>query len=62
MAFSDMVSGASEWMATVEGRSGDEWEGGGEVRTLKLWRWDGERQVSCFPDGRELEEADEIGT
>jgi NET1-associated nuclear protein 1 (U3 small nucleolar RNA-associated protein 17) len=43
VAFSDRVKGQSEWMATVEGRPGDEWEGGGEVRNLKIWRWDGQR-------------------
>lgn len=46
VAFSDPVKGKSEWMATVEGRKGDEWEGGGDVRNLKIWRWDGQRSVA----------------
>ena len=29
------------WMATIEGRQGDEAEGGGDVRTLKIWRYEG---------------------
>ncbi|KAI9638599.1 WD40-repeat-containing domain protein [Dioszegia hungarica] len=45
VAFSDAVKGQCEWMATVEGRKGDEWEGGGEVRNLKIWRWDGQRYL-----------------
>jgi NET1-associated nuclear protein 1 (U3 small nucleolar RNA-associated protein 17) len=35
--------GQSEWMATIEGRQGDEYEGAGAVCNLKVWRWDGAR-------------------
>jgi NET1-associated nuclear protein 1 (U3 small nucleolar RNA-associated protein 17) len=30
-------------MATVEGRRSDECEGGGFVKTLKFWRWAGDK-------------------
>lgn len=39
VAFSDHVEGSNRWMATVEGRKGDQAEGGGLVKTLKFWRW-----------------------
>ncbi|KAL7422218.1 NET1-associated nuclear protein 1 [Cryptotrichosporon argae] len=47
VAFSAASAGgaAAEWMATVEGRDADDAEGGGRVKTLKLWRWDGARYV-----------------
>ncbi|CAK9780920.1 WD40 repeat-like protein [Cutaneotrichosporon oleaginosum] len=45
VAFSAVRDGRSEWMATVEGRPADETEGGGLVRTLKFWRWNGDRYV-----------------
>ena len=45
VAFSDAQDGVSRWMATIEGRAGDEVEGGGAVKTIKVWRWDGERRV-----------------
>jgi NET1-associated nuclear protein 1 (U3 small nucleolar RNA-associated protein 17) len=35
------IAFTSTWMATIEGRQGDEAEGGGDVRTLKVWRNDG---------------------
>ena len=43
VAFSDAQDGESRWMATVEGRKGDEVEGGGLVKNLKIWRWDGSK-------------------
>lgn len=45
VAFSAAVDGRSEWMATVEGRRADQHEGGGFVKALKFWRWNGERYV-----------------
>ncbi|KAL1411238.1 NET1-associated nuclear protein 1 [Vanrija albida] len=45
VAFSPPRDGRSEWMATVEGRTRDEDEGGGFVKTLKFWRWNGERYI-----------------
>ncbi|BEJ16091.1 hypothetical protein CspHIS471_0506960 [Cutaneotrichosporon sp. HIS471] len=45
VAFSAVLDGRSEWMATVEGRPADETEGGGLVKTLKFWRWNGDRYV-----------------
>lgn len=45
VAFSAAVDGKSEWMATVEGREADQFEGGGFVKTLKFWRWNGDRYV-----------------
>ena len=51
VAFSEAVNGQSEWMATVEGRQGDEYEGSGGVRVLKVWRWDGERYVILCSTG-----------
>jgi NET1-associated nuclear protein 1 (U3 small nucleolar RNA-associated protein 17) len=41
VAFNDAVQGSSRWMASVEGRQGDDVEGGGLVRNLKIWKWDG---------------------
>ena len=35
------VTFTRNWMATIEGRQGDEAEGGGDVRTLKIWRYEG---------------------
>lgn len=40
VAFSHESNGRSAWMATSEGRDGDEREGGGKVRAVKVWRWD----------------------
>jgi NET1-associated nuclear protein 1 (U3 small nucleolar RNA-associated protein 17) len=45
VAFSAVRDGRSEWMATVEGRPADEAEGGGLVKTLKFWRWNGDRYI-----------------
>ena len=41
VAFSEPQDGMSRWMATTEGRKGDEIEGGGKVKNLKFWRWVG---------------------
>lgn len=40
------IAFTNQWMATVEGRRGDEAEGGGDVRTLKVWRYDGRYQLN----------------
>ena len=45
VVFSAAHDGVSRWMATLEGRAGDEVEGGGAVKTLKIWRWDVERRA-----------------
>jgi hypothetical protein len=45
VAFSEPKDGRSEWMATVVGRRADEEEGGGFVKTLTFWRWNGDRYV-----------------
>jgi NET1-associated nuclear protein 1 (U3 small nucleolar RNA-associated protein 17) len=34
-------SSDGRWMATMEGRRGDEVEGGGSVKTLKIWARNG---------------------
>lgn len=39
LAFANATEGPNRWMATVEGRKGDETEGGGLVKNLKFWRW-----------------------
>ncbi|OCF39890.1 NET1-associated nuclear protein 1 (U3 small nucleolar RNA-associated protein 17) [Kwoniella heveanensis CBS 569] len=39
VAFSDTQDGKSVWMATMEGRKGDDMEGGGMIKNLKLWKW-----------------------
>ncbi|WVF72330.1 hypothetical protein IAT40_007143 [Kwoniella sp. CBS 6097] len=39
VAFSDAQDGKSVWMATMEGRNGDDMEGGGSIKNLKLWKW-----------------------
>lgn len=41
VAFSAAVNGVAEWMATVEARRGDEYEGAGRVCVMKMWRWEG---------------------
>lgn len=41
VAFSDPQDGVSRWMATMEGREGDEMQGGGRVKNLRFWRWVG---------------------
>jgi NET1-associated nuclear protein 1 (U3 small nucleolar RNA-associated protein 17) len=41
VAFSD----DGKWMASIEGREADEFEGGGGVKTLKIWHWDGTKWV-----------------
>jgi NET1-associated nuclear protein 1 (U3 small nucleolar RNA-associated protein 17) len=41
VVFYNGPSGKAEWMATSESRDGDEEEGGGRARAVKLWRWDG---------------------
>nr|XP_018263992.1 uncharacterized protein I303_03870 [Kwoniella dejecticola CBS 10117]OBR86150.1 hypothetical protein I303_03870 [Kwoniella dejecticola CBS 10117] len=43
VTFSDAQDGQSVWMATFESRTGDDLEGGGKVRNLKLWKWQDER-------------------
>lgn len=43
VAFTDNVDGNNRWMATVEGRDGDEVEGGGLIKTLKTWRWQNDK-------------------
>lgn len=43
VTFSEPIDGQSKWMATVEGRKGDEVEGGGLVKNLKLWSWTGDK-------------------
>ncbi|WVO12741.1 hypothetical protein L204_100349 [Cryptococcus depauperatus] len=45
VAFSEENDGKSIWMATVEGKEGDEVEGGGMVRNLKFWKWVGENYM-----------------
>ncbi|KAK4689971.1 NET1-associated nuclear protein 1 (U3 small nucleolar RNA-associated protein 17), partial [Tremellales sp. Uapishka_1] len=45
VAFSGDQDGQSKWMATMEGRSGDDVEGGGFVKNLKIWKWVGERYL-----------------
>jgi NET1-associated nuclear protein 1 (U3 small nucleolar RNA-associated protein 17) len=35
------IAFTSQWMATIEGRQGDDAEGGGDVRTLKVWKHEG---------------------
>lgn len=40
VAFSDVAeNGTVPWMATSEAREGDEDEGGGHVRSIKIWEW-----------------------
>jgi NET1-associated nuclear protein 1 (U3 small nucleolar RNA-associated protein 17) len=44
VAFNDAIeNGHDRWMATVEGRKGDELEGGGLVKNLKIWKWQNEK-------------------
>ena len=43
VAFNDATHGPNRWMATVEGRKGDEVDGGGFVKDLKIWRWTHDR-------------------
>lgn len=45
IAFSEEQGGESMWMATMEGREGDEGEGGGMVKNLKMWKWMDDRLV-----------------
>ncbi|WVR05059.1 hypothetical protein IAU60_002071 [Kwoniella sp. DSM 27419] len=45
VAFSNAQHGQSVWMATMEGRKGDDAEGGGLVKNLKLWKWTDERYL-----------------
>lgn len=45
VAFSDVQDGVSKWMATTEGRKGDEIEGGGMLKNLKIWKWSGDKYV-----------------
>lgn len=45
VAFSQNQNGISKWMATMEGRKGDEVEGGGMVKNLKIWKWTGDKYV-----------------
>lgn len=45
VAFSDHTEGPNRWMATIEGRKGDDAEGGGLVKTLKFWRWVDDKSV-----------------
>lgn len=39
-------------MATVEGREGDEYEGSGGVRVMKIWRWEVQAQASSQGQGQ----------
>ncbi len=41
VVFYNGPNGKAEWMATSESRDGDEVEGGGKARAVKVWRWDG---------------------
>lgn len=44
VAFNDAIeNGHDRWMATVEGRKGDELEGGGLVKNLKIWKWQNDK-------------------
>lgn len=43
VVFNDAIDGPNLWMATIEGKKGDETEGGGFIKTLKFWRWVGDR-------------------
>ncbi|WWC85348.1 uncharacterized protein L201_000211 [Kwoniella dendrophila CBS 6074] len=43
VAFSDSQNGQSVWMATYESRKGDDMEGGGAVKNLKIWKWQDEK-------------------
>ncbi|OWZ80139.1 NET1-associated nuclear protein 1 (U3 small nucleolar RNA-associated protein 17) [Cryptococcus neoformans Tu401-1] len=45
VAFSEEQDGKSMWMATMEGREGDEGEGGGMVKNLKMWKWMDDRYL-----------------
>ncbi|KIR96746.1 NET1-associated nuclear protein 1 (U3 small nucleolar RNA-associated protein 17) [Cryptococcus deuterogattii 2001/935-1] len=45
IAFSEEHDGKSVWMATMEGREGDEGEGGGMVKNLKMWKWMDDRYL-----------------
>ncbi|EIW69565.1 hypothetical protein TREMEDRAFT_71675 [Tremella mesenterica DSM 1558] len=50
VVFSPALDGRSKWMTTVEGRRGNDDEGG-MVKTLKFWQWTGEKYVlnTIFP-------------
>ncbi|WVW83264.1 hypothetical protein I302_105283 [Kwoniella bestiolae CBS 10118] len=43
VAFSGSQDGQSVWMATFESRTGDDMEGGGAVKNLKMWKWHDEK-------------------
>ncbi|WVQ70239.1 uncharacterized protein L199_008465 [Kwoniella botswanensis] len=43
VAFSDSQDGQSIWMASFESRTGDEMEGGGAIKNLKMWKWQDEK-------------------
>ncbi|ODO03476.1 NET1-associated nuclear protein 1 (U3 small nucleolar RNA-associated protein 17) [Cryptococcus wingfieldii CBS 7118] len=45
VTFTEEQDGKSTWMATMEGRKGDEGEGGGLVKTMKIWKWVDERYM-----------------
>lgn len=45
IAFAETVDGPTRWMATIEGRKGDEQQGGGKVKNLKIWQWVGETYI-----------------
>ncbi|ORY22761.1 hypothetical protein BCR39DRAFT_550862 [Naematelia encephala] len=44
VAFSETADSKSRWMATMEGRQGDDAEGG-RVKNLKIWEWEGNRYI-----------------
>jgi NET1-associated nuclear protein 1 (U3 small nucleolar RNA-associated protein 17) len=43
VAFSGVQAGMSWWMASSESRQGEDIEGGGNVRNLKIWKWDNQK-------------------
>ncbi|WWD15791.1 hypothetical protein CI109_100215 [Kwoniella shandongensis] len=45
VAFSEVQDGQSVWMVTMEGRNGDDMEGGGMVKNLKMWKWIDEKYI-----------------
>ncbi|KAK8869934.1 hypothetical protein IAR55_000502 [Kwoniella newhampshirensis] len=45
VAFSESQEGQSVWMVTMESRNGDDMEGGGMVKNLKMWKWIDEKYL-----------------
>ncbi|ORX39739.1 WD40-repeat-containing domain protein [Kockovaella imperatae] len=60
VAFNDAMdkTQGDRWMATIEGRKGDEQQGGGSVRTLKFWKWLGDRYAvnTQYPQPHDLDD------